>query len=150
MNLEESYKAVGVLDSSLWQAQRVEHPLIATMITDEKVRQQRISSFDKIASCTREDAVFKARFRILAACNDVPSMVKSFNNKTWFSGRAQEAKEGQNIIYQTQFYVEDSSSGAGKNKVNTLLLFSHAGHGHDFFQGITPEEVQSGKKLKQV
>ena len=53
------------------------------------------------------------------------------------------------MIFQTKFYIEDALS-TGENRLNELLLYSHAGLGAEFFQGIAPEEVQSGKKLKQV
>ncbi len=75
-------------------------------------------------------------------------MVRVFNPKTWFSAAPQGNKD-ENLVFQTKFYVEDASC-VGKNHVTSLLLYTHAGYGEDFFQGIKPEEVVSGKKVKAV
>ena len=131
MELVEGYKALTQLDASTLKAAKFEHPVIATEITDEKLKNKKISNFDRIAACKKEGEIFKARFRILAACNDVSGMVKTFNQKTWYAGRAHDAKDYQQLVYQTQFYIEDARNS--KNKLNTLLLYSHAGHGLDFF-----------------
>ena len=132
LELDDGYKSLAELDLSTLKSGKFEHPVIATEITDEKLKSLKISSFDRIASNTKENEVFKARFRILAACNDINGMVKEFNPKTWFCGRSQNAaKNNQSFVYQTQFYVEDARNS--QNKLNTLLLYSHAGHGLEFF-----------------
>ncbi len=67
INLEESFKAVKILDAKLFKAARVEHPVIATEITDEKLKQRRISTFDQILACKKANEVFRVRFRFLAS-----------------------------------------------------------------------------------
>ncbi len=149
MDLAEGFKAMGKLEAQLIKADRIDHPVIVTKITDEKIRQQKIRSFERIMSSKRENEVFKARFRILAACSDVTGMVKSFNPKTWWSARPQD-KEGENLVYQAQFHIEDASR-YGHGNLSQLLLYTHAGHCPDFFQGIAPSEIRESRdKLNSV
>ncbi len=82
MKLDDTQKITADLDAKLLKAARVEHPVIATSITDDKLAKKSLVTFDHVNACKGVET-YRVRFRLVdATSTTVKGMLKSYDAKS--------------------------------------------------------------------